>query len=110
MKASTVLGGIFAVLAAFELVGVAILTRPSVHPETVAVAANQSPTLVTLAMAWVFGLWAALVAFMVYVIAWVGDGMAAGEEDIAVLAQRHQEEHPSTATSRQGQSQLIRAS
>ena len=110
MKASSVLGGLFVVLAAFEIVGVAILTGASVRPEVVAVAPSQSVALTVLATAWVFGLWAALVAFMVYVIAWVAEGMAAEPEFSATPVQTHREERPREAVQRHEPSKLVGAS
>jgi hypothetical protein len=75
MNATRALGAVFVVLVIFELLVLELLQVAAAGPNLAA--EGQSFAIVALGMAWIFGLWAALVAFMVFMIAWVAEGMSA---------------------------------
>ena len=73
MRPLTAIGLIFAGLVAFLLVGLGILRGSLLAP--------QSWQLAALGLGWLVGLWGALVAFMVFLILWVGQQLAALEAE-----------------------------
>lgn len=109
MSPTRVLGGIFTVLVVLELVGLAILTGAGAQPVAKGTGAEPPLALVAVAMAWIFGLWVILVAFMVFVIAWVAEGMSSDGQEIDVRITAH-EEIPTAATQIAQPKELARAS
>ena len=70
MSATRILGALFVAIFAFELVSLEVLRGAGGR------VASGAPDLglITLGMAWIFGVWIALVVFMVFIIAWIGEG------------------------------------
>ena len=79
MSPTKVLGGIFVALLGLELLGLVALQGVGADPN-----AARSVLVATLGLAWIVGVWATLVAFMVFIIAWVAEGMAADAPEAAV--------------------------
>lgn len=81
MSTSKITGIIFAGIAAAVAVGAIVLTAVN------STAPSPRPWILdALGLAWMIGLWAALVAISVFLIAWVAEGMRASEATVEIHA------------------------
>jgi hypothetical protein len=73
MSVTKISAAVFLLLAAYVVLGAALLPAPPVGAEA------TEPLLSALGLGWFFALWAALVAGMVFLIAWTSAGVVATE-------------------------------
>jgi hypothetical protein len=73
MSVTRISATIFLLLAAYIVVGAALLPAPAVGAEA------TEPLLSALGLGWFFAVWTALVAAMVFLIVWTSAGVVATE-------------------------------
>jgi hypothetical protein len=74
MRLSRLFGTLFVVLFGIELLGVPILRSLQA---TEAATGAINPLVVPVGTAWTIGVWITYIVFMLFLITWVGEGMAA---------------------------------
>ena len=82
MSATRISGTIFLLLVAFVIGGWAVLPAPPSGSQST----GSIPVEALLGIAWFFALWSALVASMVFIIAWAANGMVKQERATAARA------------------------